>query len=85
LNKDNINDYNNLYPVPYSEIEANKNAGRGLNPEFVAKSIDQLNVYYYLYSSSCIFVKNITLGEADKKQSFFQNFTQSIVFQNVPF
>lgn len=33
-NKNNINDYNNLFPIPYSEIEANKNAVLEQNPGY---------------------------------------------------
>jgi hypothetical protein len=34
LNRANINDYNNLFPIPYSEIEANKNAVLEQNPGY---------------------------------------------------
>ncbi len=34
LNKSNINDYNALFPIPYSEIEANKNGNLEQNPGY---------------------------------------------------
>ena len=34
LNGDDINDYNNLFPIPYSEIEANKDAKLVQNPGY---------------------------------------------------
>lgn len=34
LNKNNINDHNNLFPIPYSEIEANKSAILEQNPGY---------------------------------------------------
>lgn len=34
LNKANINDYNGLFPIPYSEIEANKDAKLEQNPGY---------------------------------------------------
>ncbi|WP_341228429.1 RagB/SusD family nutrient uptake outer membrane protein [uncultured Arcticibacterium sp.] len=34
LNGDDINDYNNLYPIPFSEIEANKDATLEQNPGY---------------------------------------------------
>jgi starch-binding outer membrane protein, SusD/RagB family len=35
LNKDDINDHNNLFPIPYSEIEANKDATLEQNPGYL--------------------------------------------------
>ena len=34
LNRDDINDYNDLFPIPYSEIEANKDAKLEQNPGY---------------------------------------------------
>lgn len=34
VNKSNINDYNSLFPIPYSEIEANKNGKLEQNPGY---------------------------------------------------